>query len=76
MQNFDHNIGFEKNAEVRKSQKIVIITSTPGRLNLACLILCFFSTLSDTVSPRDCRNLNLFDKQEFSCAFRAIYFIR
>jgi hypothetical protein len=35
MQNFDHNIGFEKSANfyaenLRKSQKIVIITSTPG----------------------------------------------
>jgi hypothetical protein len=35
MQNFDQNIGFEKNAiffaeNCRKSQKIVIITSTPG----------------------------------------------
>jgi hypothetical protein len=34
MQNFDHNIGFEKNANFRaenweKSQKIMIITSTP-----------------------------------------------
>jgi hypothetical protein len=34
MQNFDHNSGFEKNANFcsenwRKSQKIVIITSTP-----------------------------------------------
>jgi hypothetical protein len=29
----------------------VIKTSTPGRQNLACLILCFFCTLSDTVSP-------------------------
>jgi hypothetical protein len=36
MQKVDHNIGFEKNANFyaencRKSQKIVIITSTPSR---------------------------------------------
>jgi hypothetical protein len=35
MQNFDHNIGFKKNANLfaencRKSRKIVIITSNPG----------------------------------------------
>jgi hypothetical protein len=35
MQNVDHNIGFEKNANFfvencQKSQKIVIITSTPA----------------------------------------------
>jgi hypothetical protein len=39
MQNFDHNIGLEKNANFfaencRKSQKIVIIKSTPGPRNL------------------------------------------
>jgi hypothetical protein len=36
MQNFDHNIFFEENANFfvencQKSQKIVIITSTPGQ---------------------------------------------
>jgi hypothetical protein len=29
MQKFDHNIGLKKNAKLQKSQKIVIVTSTP-----------------------------------------------
>jgi hypothetical protein len=44
MQNFDHNIGFEKNViffaeNWQKLQKIVIITSTPVRQDWAILRL-------------------------------------
>jgi hypothetical protein len=46
MQNFDHNVGFREKRHFfaknrRKSQKIVIITSTPGT-RLMCFSQCFF----------------------------------
>jgi hypothetical protein len=61
MQNFDHNIGFwEKNANFfaencRKSQKIVIITTTPG---CAALVKMFVLFSRSFVRAKSLRSLN------------------
>jgi hypothetical protein len=59
MQNFDHTLVFEKNAiffaeNCRKSQKIVIVTSTPGHTGVnESLLDLFVEVVDGHVDTRD-----------------------